>query len=161
LCIKNDGLDVRQISKFAPEGGDLRKMFSSIIKPRIINYVRKNCNAALQIGPAYLEPDDNGYKYGISGFSHTKAKRIALTKILIGSEPRYVIIQVAAEMNPFDFMALIVRVMEEKYKGNAEIKWSVGLQSGIYLSGVELFVDDIRYSLGETTVPSGSFLIFR
>ena len=126
--------------------------------------VRSRCEAAVQVGPTFIERrrgSETNLQYGISGASIREAARNIFMAVAgtDGSSETY-IVSTPSSIGSFDMMVVLDRIAALALDGR-EILWAVGIQDEELLSGPLILENGRAISLNSIDNPAGALVVFR
>jgi hypothetical protein len=136
----------------------------SVVKSVVEEYVREQCDDAIQIGPAYFEPnvEEAVGLVGVSGFSMKEGVRTALfeTRTKEGKSANFML-TTAGPISSFDTMVLLVTLFEKIKLDGDMLVWAVGLQDDEYATGPVFVSEEKLLPVNDISVPTGALLLFK
>ncbi len=125
--------------------------------------VRSRCEAAIQVGPTFIErrrQRETGLQYGISGASVREAARnIVMAVAREGGGSDVFVVTTMSSISSFDMMVVLERIAALAF-GEREILWAVGIQDEELLSGPLMIRDGRAISLNSIDNPAGALVVF-
>jgi hypothetical protein len=160
LCMGERGVDLIDADLVAHE----RQAAEAELVIAMESEVRTRCEAAVQIGPTFIERRRGGegsLRYGISSASRRPAARNLVMAVAGPDGAREVfVVTTTSSIGSFDMMIVLEQIAALTLEGG-EIVWAVGIQDEDQMSGPLILSDGRATSINSIDRPTGALIVFR